>query len=43
MLLFALVVGLGVLALLFVGSYTQRARVSGPLVPDKGLESLSAR
>ena len=38
----ALALGLGVLVLLFLGSYTQRARVSGHLVPDKGLVPLSA-
>jgi len=38
----ALAMGLGVLALLFLGSYTQRARVTGHLVPDKGLVPVSA-
>ncbi len=39
----ALGLGLAVLALLFLGSYTQRARVSGHLVPDKGLLPLSVQ
>jgi len=38
----SLALGLGVLLMLFFVSYTQRARVSGHLVPDRGLVNLAA-
>lgn len=38
----SLTLGLGVLLMLFLVSYTQRARVSGHLVPDRGLVNLAA-
>lgn len=39
----ALATGVAVLLMLFFASYTQRARVSGHLVPDKGLVNLAAQ